>query len=223
VAWPSGRVARALPTLPLALRNRLSELIIRSLSDPDARRTLVALAAHCQTAPPKDWLASAGSGEVDTVRERAEVDTFCQRVRRAADAITTCPLIGVASDPRAALHGAAVLFDTGLYFEVHELLEPLWMAGRGSDREALQGLIQIAVGYQHLANENLKGARALLDEGCAKIQARRLYGVDLDPFARGVRATLVGVSEGVSFDWTQVPRWPREDRCDRTIDGGIQT
>jgi Domain of unknown function (DUF309) len=211
VAQPSGRVARALPTLPLAQRNRLSELIIRSLSDPDARRALIALAARCQTAPPEDWLANARSAEVDTFRERVAVDAFCERVRRGAQAVAAGPLIGVASDAQAALHGAAVLFDAGLYFEVHEVLEPHWIAALGSDREALQGLIQIAVGYQHLANENLKGARALLDEGSAKIQARRLYGADLDPFARGVRATLVRVTEAMSFDWTQVPRWPREE------------
>ena len=191
----------ALSTLSLALRNRLAELIIRSLSDADTRGTLITLAARCRAAPPKDWLAAAGN---------AEADTFCERVQRAATAVAACPLADVATDLGMALHGAAVLFDAGLYFEVHELLEPHWIAGQGSDRGILQGLIQIAVGYQHLANGNVKGARALLDEGSAKIQARRIHGLDLDRFALGVRATLASVAEDASFDWADIPGFPRK-------------
>jgi predicted metal-dependent hydrolase len=202
VTSPAGRAAGALPTLPLDLRNRLAELIIRSLSDADARRTLIDLASRRPAAPPSDWL---------TAVDEAAADTFCERVRRAATAIAACPLAaGAATDLPVALRGAAALFDAGLYFEVHELLEPNWGAARGSDREALQGLIQIAVGYQHLANGNLKGARALLAEGSSKVQARRLRGVDLDAFASEVRLTLARVAEGTAFDWTRVPAFPRE-------------
>jgi Domain of unknown function (DUF309) len=187
--------------LPLALRNRLSELTIRSLSDADARRTLIALAALNPAARPEDWVTTAGD---------ATANTFYERVRRAAAAVAACPLAAVATELPAALQGAAVLFDAGLYFEVHELLEPHWIAAQGSDREALQGLIQIAVGYQHLANGNLKGAEALLNDGSAKIPARRLHGLDLDSFAAEVRQTFARMTEGAAFDWAQVPRFPRE-------------
>jgi hypothetical protein len=113
----------------------------------------------------------------------------------------------------AALDAAAALFDTGLYFEVHELLEPHWIRAKGCDREALQGLIQVAVGFQHLANGNIAGARALLREGSARIVGFSLEGLDLDPFARGARACLAeliaeGDSAPRSFDWTRVPRFP---------------
>ena len=55
---------------------------------------------------------------------------------------------------------------------------------QGDTRETLQGLIQIAVGYQHLANGNRAGARSLLVEGSGRLHQRRLAGVELDPFAR---------------------------------------
>ena len=58
-----------------------------------------------------------------------------------------------------ALGQAALLFDGRLYFEVHELLEPYWLRAAGRERETLQGLIQVAVGFHHLSNGN-GGARA---------------------------------------------------------------
>jgi uncharacterized protein len=85
---------------------------------------------------------------------------------------------------RSALTAAARLFDAGLFFEVHEVLEPHWMVARDLERDALQGLIQIAVGWQHLANGNLPGARSLLADGAARLHGRRLLGVDFDRFAQ---------------------------------------
>src|SRR2546428_13077852 len=58
------------------------------------------------------------------------------------------------------------------------------MAASGETREALQGVIQAAVGWQHLANDNIAGARSLLMEGAARLYGRRLGGRDFDAFAR---------------------------------------
>ena len=74
--------------------------------------------------------------------------------------------------------------EAGLHFEVHELLEPHWMAASGPTREALQGVIQAAVGWQHLANDNVAGARSLLTEAAGRLRGRRLGGRDFDAFAR---------------------------------------
>src|SRR5207247_10050720 len=79
---------------------------------------------------------------------------------------------------------AGPLDEAGLQSEVHELPEPLWMAASGEPREALQGVIQAAVGWQHLANDNIAGARSLLMEGAARLYGRRLGGRDFDAFAR---------------------------------------
>ena len=61
-----------------------------------------------------------------------------------------------------------------------------------------------------LANGNVLGARALLDEGSAKVESRRLGALDLTPFARAVRATIARIGAG-EFDWSLVPRFPREE------------
>ena len=98
-------------------------------------------------------------------------------------------------------------FDAHLYFEVHELLEPAWREADGGEREALQGLIQIAVGYQHAANRNFAGARALLDEGRRRIEGRTLDALELEAFGRGVRHSLDRL---LRLDWETVPSFPRQ-------------
>src|SRR5439155_1354769 len=100
-----------------------------------------------------EWLDSDGLGAGVLLRQRAEC---------ATRAMARLPLGSVEPSLAEALAQAAVLFDAGLAFEVHELLEPYWTCAHGDEREALQGLIQVAVGYQHLANGNLAGARSLL-------------------------------------------------------------
>jgi hypothetical protein len=183
-------------TLPLPLRNRLADLILDSLHDAGARKGLEALAAIC--ADPRALVG----------RELGE------RAARAWRALGDRPLDPPDAPLPLALAAAADLFDAGLHFEVHEALEPYWMRAGGDDREALQGLIQAAVGFQHLANGNLGGARALLHDGCAKLLGRRLEGLDLEPFARGIGRCLnqllgLGAEAPARFDWTAVPRFPR--------------
>src|SRR5262249_59376685 len=90
----------------------------------------------------------------------------------------------------AAFAAGAAPFDAHLCCEAHECPEPSWGAARGEDREPLQGVIQVAVGYQHLANGNLAGARALLEEGRARLIGRGLDGLDLDAFTTGVARSL---------------------------------
>ena len=137
-----------------------------------------------------------------------------ERSSRAADAIDGRPLDPPEGTLDSALDAAAVLFDAGLYFEVHELLESYWLRIDGSPRIALQGLIQVAVGFEHLVNGNLKGAHALLASGWDKMEGRVLSGLDLDRFARDGRAFLTdevgpGGTSLRAYDQAAVPRFPR--------------
>ena len=212
-------------TLPLPLRNRLADLILESLHDAGARKGLEALAAVCARpaalagalwpdAFPADLFEHGPDGlRVKSGWRQYEAE-LAERAVRARRALEGRPFDAPDAPLDAALAAAAVLFDAGLYFETHEALEPYWMRAEGGDREALQGLIQVAVGFQHLANGNLGGARALLHDGCAKILGKRLEGLDLDPFARAVQRCLdqalgLGAEAGARFDWTAVPRFPR--------------
>jgi predicted metal-dependent hydrolase len=86
------------------------------------------------------------------------------------------------------------------------VLEPHWTRSAGAARQALQGLIQVAVGFQHLANGNLEGARALLAEGGMRLRDGRLAGLDLDRFAEGVAGAA---SQLTDPGHVAVPRFPR--------------
>lgn len=54
------------------------------------------------------------------------------------------------SDPR---HQAVILWNAGLFFELHELLETIWHRAKGPERTALKGMIQAAGAFVH----NLRG------------------------------------------------------------------
>jgi hypothetical protein len=219
-------------TLPLPVRNRLTELILDSLHDREARRGLHAVVTLC--ADPGAWTRLADlppRAPADLFEERdgglrvraewtawtAELAERCQRACRVVDHRA---LDRPGAPLATALDAAAALFDAGLYYEVHELLEPHWMRAAGDGRETLQGLIQIAVGFQHLANGNPVGARALLRDGAARTAGRRLCGLHLDALARGAIACLERIADdrpaaARAFDWTAVPRFPTGRRAGR--------
>jgi Domain of unknown function (DUF309) len=212
--------------LPLPLRNRLADLILDALHDPSARRGLEALAAVCahpraldQADLPRAFPTELFDRRPDGWRIkpgfRDHRTALGERAARAVRALASRPFSAADPPLEVALSQAGVLFGAGLYFEVHEMLEPHWMRTDGAERRALQGLIQVAVGFQHLVNDNPDGARALLGEGVAKLVGRRLAGRELDDFARRVdrcRRDVVdlGAEAAARFDWSTVPPFPAE-------------
>jgi len=85
------------------------------------------------------------------------------------------------TDPR---HLTAILWNDGLYFELHELLETFWLETHGNERTALKGLIQAAGVYVHSLRGNLRAARGLavrarenLNQGLACLDF--ISGVDM--------------------------------------------
>ena len=211
--------------LPLPLRNCLARLILDALHDVAARRALEAVAAVCAEPHALEGpgvLPEAFPREIFERRDgawrlksgfKAHEGEFGERAERARRLLHLRPFD--AEDPplKVALVAAALLFHAHLYFEVHELLEPYWMRAEGSARIALQGLIQVAVGFQHLANRNVSGALSLLHDGCGKVLERQLEGVPLDPFGRALQRCLaridaLGDEAPTAFDWNEVPRFP---------------
>ncbi len=183
-----------IPTLPLAQRNRLAEIILAAFHDARAREELATL-----TTPraAERWLAGA---------ERRWTWALTERAHRAATLLDGRALRTEKRDLPEVLEDAALLFDAGLHFEVHELLEPFWTESAGDTREALQGLIQAAVAFQHLANGNQTGARSLLLEAGQRLHGRRLLGRDLDGFARTALALAERAGAGEPVAPPEFPR-----------------
>jgi hypothetical protein len=187
--------------LPLGVRNRLAELILESFDEPAARAVLEALAAFCRGRPldpaaaarlaDLGWFETTGSGSVRLLgAHRAYRAALCHRATAAAalhgDAVT--PDAGTLA---GLLARAARLADAGLYFEVHELLEPRWMRADGAERLALQGMIQVAVALHHAGQANRPGAISLMGEALAKLEVSGpALPLDTVPWRRGLTACL---------------------------------
>jgi predicted metal-dependent hydrolase len=57
------------------------------------------------------------------------------------------------------------LFNTGEYFEQHEVFELLWRAEPRPIRALYQGILQIGVGYLQITRGNLRGALKMIQRG----------------------------------------------------------
>jgi len=200
-----------IPTLPLRARNRLAHLILTALGDERARAELAALARG--DGPHEAF----GDATGDRLSAR-----LIGRARAASTALADLPTLDPERRLDDALLAAAALFDAGVLFEVHEVLEPHWRDAGGPRRELLQGLIQIAVGYQHLANANVDGARALLHEGVERLRSHpvdaEFPGLDLRAFADAVARSTARLTD---LDAGSIPRFPRLERS--TIRSEIPT
>jgi DUF309 family protein family protein len=204
--------------LPLPVRNRLAELILGAFEPGEARATVLALASASAGSAVSDadadrllalgWFEPAGPGEVRLLgAHRDHGPSLAARSARAATMLRDWRDPD-RDDMTRLLDRAAALANHGLFFEVHELLEPVWFRATEPARTALQGLIQIAVGFHHLENGNREGARSLLVLGVAKTaEAGAILPLDLPPWLRELRAVLAGLTAGESP--ARVPRWPR--------------
>ena len=63
------------------------------------------------------------------------------------------------------------LFNSGAYFEAHEVLEDAWRAAPTVEKKFLQGLIQVAVGLHHHSKGNVVGARSLLSRAARNLSS----------------------------------------------------
>jgi hypothetical protein len=162
---------------PLPLRNALAALAIAALDDPGARGALAWLAAEpTDPAPPAvrgtlitRLVVEPDGTLLDVHRAHGErMRAHAARALRASDAFHASP---DADAVAAAVDRAVALWNERLFFEVHEVLEAEWKRTSGDLRQALQGVIQIAVALHHHAHGNPRGARTLMHEGRGRLAA----------------------------------------------------
>ena len=71
-------------------------------------------------------------------------------------------------------------FNNRQFYDAHEYWEELWLDYKLNDSQFIQGLIQLAVSYFHLFNQNLKGARSMLKKCIKKIDPIKVArGIDV--------------------------------------------
>ena len=217
--------------MKLALRNRIAEWLLEATPPERAQTGVNALIAYARGADA-DGAAVGLSEEASraleesglfVVREgairlredlRGDIPALRDRSERfaaALGAVDAAPLPENTRDRAVAI--AAHLFRERLFFEVHEILEPPWRDAEGDVREILQGLIQVAVGFHHHEEGNLRGAISLLADGNAKLFAHvpEALGIDLASLCRDVEAFAIALRHRAagdsSIELPPLPRW----------------
>ena len=103
-----------------------------------------------------------------------------------------------------------VEYEKGDYFEAHEAWEDLWSDYNFSDRKFIQGLIQLAVSFVHMRNENLTGAQNLLKKCQQKFSEyngihREINVDELKSNIEVVSFVYEDMQNTSEFDWDLVP------------------
>jgi uncharacterized protein len=71
-------------------------------------------------------------------------------------------------------------FNQQEFYACHDTLEALWMEAMEPERTFYQGILQIAVGFYHLGNQNRRGAIILLGEGMNRLRRYQPEFAELD-------------------------------------------
>ncbi len=134
-------------------------------------------------------------------------DYIRDRVLRMHAALGWLADLGEKGDGVASARAA---WDAGLFFEVHELLEPLWLEESGQRKLALQGLILAGAGLYHLTRGNLAGARGLLGDAERKLQeSPKLDALELCEFGRELGEVSRAIERGELRSWEDIVSLPR--------------
>lgn len=86
---------------------------------------------------------------------------------------------------------ALVLWDLGLFFEVHEILEPAWQKAQGPEKSVLQAMIRAAGFYIKSEYGHRQGAARMAAKAVAALEENRPAiqgGFDLAALLRKLRA-----------------------------------
>ncbi len=75
-------------------------------------------------------------------------------------------------------------FNQRQFYACHDTLEAIWMEASEPDRKFYQGILQIAVAFYHLGNQNWQGAVILMSEGINRLRGYQpdYRGIDVAGF-----------------------------------------
>jgi hypothetical protein len=204
----------------LLLRDALAGLFVAACTgDARAQDAIVALDAWA-----KDDLTVGRRGDLAALRAENGRPIFApdgqlgpefallsgyarDRARRFVAALRWLGAEGGVGD---LLRAARAAWDAGLFFEVHELLEPEWLRASGARKTTLQGLILAGAGLHHLVGANRAGAVGLLRDAARKLaESPRLDAFDLAAFGRGMEELAEQIAAGTVGSAADVKDLPR--------------
>jgi len=102
-------------------------------------------------------------------------------------------------------------FNKKKFYEAHEYWEEIWTEINVDDSIFFQGMIQLAVGYFHITNNNIKGAKSLFNKSIEKLNKfiplhRNINVNELIEFANMSIQDLDKHNTIQKFNWKLVPQ-----------------
>ena len=101
------------------------------------------------------------------------------------------------------------LFNDKNFYDAHEKWEDLWSDYYLKDRLFIQGLIQLSVSFVHLKNNNINGAKSLLNKCKQKFEGFDIQrGIDVKKLLisiEKVQDNYDHIKSSEDFNWSLVP------------------
>ncbi|KAJ7976485.1 TTHA0068 domain containing protein [Quillaja saponaria] len=85
---------------------------------------------------------------------------------------------------------AVALFNDREYYKCHDYLEAIWHKAEEPTRTLVHGILQCAVGFHHLFNQNHRGAMMELGEGLCKLKKMDFKSGPFHQFEQEIAAVL---------------------------------
>jgi len=118
-------------------------------------------------------------------------------------------------------------FNQRQFYACHDTLEALWMDAIDPEKTFYQGILQIAVAFYHLGNQNWQGTVTLLGEGIQRLSAFPSgYGaVDVDQLINQSASLLrmiqqagpdeiEAIAHQLDTNVSETPTYPTIHRCE---------
>tara|TARA_B110000263_G_C15309958_1_gene512511 strand:+ start:3830 stop:4204 length:375 start_codon:yes stop_codon:yes gene_type:complete len=101
-------------------------------------------------------------------------------------------------------------FNNRRYYDAHEYWEDLWSDYQLKDAKFIQGLIQLSVGYFHITNLNINGAKGLFNKCLLKLELYKegARGIDVILIIDAVHKTIYNLNKIDNikdFNWNNAP------------------
>ena len=102
-------------------------------------------------------------------------------------------------------------FNKKKYYDAHEYWEELWIDYQLDDAKFIQGLIQMSVGYFHITNLNIIGAKRLFEKCLPKLKCyeKGVKNINVQYLIESVDKSLNNLNSirhTKDFDWRLAPK-----------------